>query len=186
MNELLMFGAQSEGEAIYGFFLVAVCIAILIVRLFATYDVNTESGVPRCPKCNRQVSHKRSQCRSCGYKYVTYGMGTPRSPVQSPAFDEAREKRETTETSRERDERREENKRINREKERLRQREGAKEAARVLREELRLEYYRSRGVEPGRWAWFKALPDLAQALVGGLLLAIPVVIVLLIVYKHSQ
>jgi len=36
-------------------------------------------------------------------------------------------------------------------------------------------FYRARGVEPGPWAWFRVLPDLAQAVLLGLSLSVPAV-----------
>ena len=49
----------------------------------------------------------------------------------------------------------------------------AARVARVARVSARNKAYRAMGIEPGPFAWFKALPDVVQALTIGLVLAIP-------------
>jgi hypothetical protein len=56
------------------------------------------------------------------------------------------------------------------EREAFRAERAAKQAARRAERD---KAYRAKGVEPGPLAWFKVLPDLIQAIVLGLLLAIP-------------
>ena len=51
-----------------------------------------------------------------------------------------------------------------------------KEHEKRERREARDDYYRSRGVEPGLFAWFKVLPDLVQALAFGLTLGMPILV----------
>jgi hypothetical protein len=63
----------------------------------------------------------------------------------------------------------------------LKARDERRAERRVLREERQAERdkaYRARGVEPGPFAWFHALPDLTQALILGATLAVPAVIAL--------
>lgn len=43
--------------------------------------------------------------------------------------------------------------------------------------------YRARGVEPGPWAWFRVLPDLAQAGLWGLAIAVPAGGILVVVIR---
>jgi hypothetical protein len=55
---------------------------------------------------------------------------------------------------------------------------GEAEARSPARAEARRECYRERGIEPGPLAWFKALPDLAQAAVLGAAIAVPAVFII--------
>jgi hypothetical protein len=68
------------------------------------------------------------------------------------------------------------------------------EAARIAREEgdaerraerraARDRAYRSKGIEPGPFAWYKAMPDLAQALILGLAFTVPAVIILIVIVR---
>jgi len=64
----------------------------------------------------------------------------------------------------------------------------AKQVAREARAASRAEreaYLRSRGVEPGPFAWYGLLPDWGQAIVLGLTLAVPLVLFLVVVFRPS-
>jgi hypothetical protein len=54
-----------------------------------------------------------------------------------------------------------------------RARRAQRESERAARRALREAAYRARGIEPGHWAWFKALPDVSQAILMGLAFAVP-------------
>jgi hypothetical protein len=71
------------------------------------------------------------------------------------------------------------------EAERVAEQKAVAEAAarKAARRKEREQWYRSRGIEPNAWAWFRALPDLAQAIVLGLALATPAVILLVTLFQ---
>jgi hypothetical protein len=58
-----------------------------------------------------------------------------------------------------------------------------REAERKAREELeaKAQWYRDRGVEPGRLAWFKVWPDWLQMVAVGLLVSLPIVLVMVVI-----
>lgn len=66
-----------------------------------------------------------------------------------------------------------------RDREEFEAKEREREDARAReREEARLQWYRDRGIEPGSFAWFKAMPELAQAVILGVAIAVPAVFIL--------
>ena len=76
---LMLLAAKGDSSAIgaIGALIILVLAIVLIAReATARYHVVTRGGVPYCPRCNRQVSYRREQCRSCGYRIKTYGEGT--------------------------------------------------------------------------------------------------------------
>lgn len=54
-------------------FIIIVVVVASIQGASKRHDVVVRNNVPRCPKCNRQVSYRREYRRSCGYKFVSYG-----------------------------------------------------------------------------------------------------------------
>jgi hypothetical protein len=61
-----------------------------------------------------------------------------------------------------------------------------RQADRAARKLERDEAYRARGVEPGRFAWYRALSDLGQALVlGGALGGVVLVVFVVVLYANS-
>jgi hypothetical protein len=51
--------------------------------------------------------------------------------------------------------------------------------------EARERWYRERGIEPGLFAWFKALPELLQAAILGVGIAIPAIFIVVSLVRHS-
>src|SRR5215469_1146095 len=158
-DSTLLFAAASGGEVFLAFVMIGVAILIpLVVAAVqgpARYNVVIRGGAPYCPQCNRQVSYRRDYCRCCGYKFVTYGdTYHPELSNQSLA-----ERREAARQEREAREKRAAEARARR-AERL--------AARAERDKA----YRAMGIEPGPLAWFKALPDVVQAIGLGVVIAL--------------
>jgi hypothetical protein len=56
-------------------------------------------------------------------------------------------------------------------------------ALKAARRKERERWYRARGIEPNAWAWFWALPDVAQAVVVGLALSIPALILVVVLFQ---
>ncbi len=48
---------------------------------------------------------------------------------------------------------------------------------------MRDKTYRARGIEPGPWAWFHALPDVVQAVLLGLVFAVPALAIAIIFFR---
>lgn len=59
-------------------------------------------------------------------------------------------------------------------------RAATKAAERIRRDEA----YRTKGIEPGPWAWFKALPDLVQVMIMGLVFAVPGVAIIVLIARN--
>jgi hypothetical protein len=73
---LIAKGEASGAEFIIGLvFLLVVVLVSVAVGASAKYDVVIRNGLPYCPRCNRQVTYRRGECRSCGYQFKTYGGG---------------------------------------------------------------------------------------------------------------
>jgi hypothetical protein len=168
--KMILFAAQS-GDPIAGLFIVILCgiclIALILTALrtnfyHATYNVVIRGGAPYCPRCNRQVSYRREQCRSCGHVYVTYGP----SPEEAERQQGARRKRAEAEWVKQQ--------RIERSKEAEARRLQEAEERRRARRAERDAYYLDRGVKPGPWAWYRVLPDWQQAILFGLFIAVPI------------
>lgn len=67
-------GQTSGTESVIGLvFLLVLFLVGILVQASAHYDVLVKNGLPYCPRCNRQVSYRRENCRACGYKYKTFG-----------------------------------------------------------------------------------------------------------------
>lgn len=168
LTPFTLFARHQQGDptvqAIGAVVIVGLCIIALFRELTSHYDVVTKSGAPYCPRCNRQVSFRRDHCRCCGYRFKTYG--SPQAQVQGQSRLEALQA---------------EAKRKARvaEQERLERAREAKVAEKAARRTARDDAYRAKGIEPGPLAWYKALPDVAQAIVLGLSMAIPTAAVLL-------
>lgn len=161
-------GQASPAEMLVGLlFLGAVALITLLwvaIRGPAHYNVVVRNGAWYCPRCNRQVSQRRDHCRSCGYTFITYGHVPEPEHIR-----EARARRVHAELENLRAE----------EAEEIRRRDEEREARRAERD----AYYRSRGVEPGRWAWFYLLPDWLQPILVGIALAIPTAIVIAMAFR---
>jgi hypothetical protein len=146
------------------------CVVLFIAMLLlaakeqqARLHVVSKSSVPYCPRCNRQVSLRRGECRSCGHVYISYGP----SPGEL-ALREARKAQAATELERTIEER-------NRLEE---QRRSERADSKARRREERNEYYLDRGIKPGPFAWWQLMPDWLQAIMIGLVVAKPATIVL--------
>ena len=57
-------------------FIVVVAAALPSTKM--TTNVNAKNGLPYCPRCNRQVSYRRDNCRACGFVF--------RTPVTTNSF----------------------------------------------------------------------------------------------------
>lgn len=112
-----------------------------------TYRVSIKNELPYCLNCNRQVSYKRDHCRACGQQFKFYGP-----PPLTPEEEIAKKKQE----------------------EKIRQKEAILED---IRKQEQDEYYRSKGIEPGPWAWFYDLPEYVQPIVIGLAVGLPIVFI---------
>ena len=133
--------------------------------------------MPYCPRCNRQISLSRDHCRSCGYRFKTFGS------TQTKAGTEA--KRGVGHLEAESAKLAEERRRLGEiaARERAEHRIALEAARRSERRAERDMKYRAKGVEPGPWAWFKVLPDVTQALLLGLGFSMPTVAVLVALWS---
>ncbi len=67
-------GQASGAEILIGvIFVIVVTIVAAIMNANARYEVVIRHGHPYCPRCNRQVTYRRDQCRACGHVYKYYG-----------------------------------------------------------------------------------------------------------------
>jgi hypothetical protein len=108
------------------------------------------------------VSYRRDFCRACGYTFKTY---VPNPPRKAPAS-KGRVAAEDNAAARQVEDAR-----------RVARLAAEREARRQERRAKWEAYYRSRGVEPGPWAWYEVLPDWGQAILMGLAISAPVLIV---------
>jgi hypothetical protein len=162
MAIVLIFAAHGEAigaEFVFGLVFPLIVAAVsVVVRAFTHFDVVIRNGWPYCPHCNRQVTYRRKFCRSCGYKYETF-EGPPQPVWNTLAQDIDNVRLQF------------EDRRARREEERQQREEAA--AVRAERD----KEYRANGIEPGRWAWYKALPELTQAILVVLAIAASAAIV---------
>ena len=175
-----------EAEGLKALFIIGCCVACIIwyVAHAMTFErsVVTRGGIPHCPSCGRQVSHRRDVCRSCGGSlYVR------RQPERVDPAELAR-----IEAEREAD-------RLARAVEwerfvtsigdvfiRARGAVAAVVAWRSGRRAARRQYLRSRGIQPGPLAWFKLLPETLQAIILGLSLAVPAAIATVALFRSGS
>jgi hypothetical protein len=137
-------------------------------RATAYYDVVIRNALPYCPRCNRQVSYRREYCRACGYCHVSY--------ESSPTDDGADARSRIPKHERVRPRYNAAGRGTEQEAKRKKWQE-EQEAQRQQRRAEREAYYRSRGVEPGPWAWYKVLPEWGQAVLLGLAISAPVLVI---------
>ena len=160
-------GQADPGEFLVGFVCsVGLFIAMLILAARAQQarlNVVSKSGVPYCPRCNRQVSLRRGQCRSCGHVYVSFGP----SPGEL-ALKEARKQQAAAELERAEEE-------LNRVEE---QRRSERAESKARRRAERNEFYLDRGIKPGPFAWWQLMPEWLQAVMLGFVVAIPATVAL--------
>ena len=181
-SSILLFAAKHQESpevalitAILG---IIACVIAVIAALNKNQNAVWKNGVAYCPRCGKQISLKtsRSHCRACGYNLVQ----SPSAPVSPPAT------MQQTKTAQESRSRLLQAARKAAEQEQLRQhgedRRRRHEEA-VARRAEREQAYRAKGVEPGPWAWFQVLPDLAQAALMGLAIAIPAALILIVAFR---
>lgn len=162
MSSLLLFAKGDPGAGAVGAILALVgCVAFFIwfaAALASAPDVEMvvvlKNGVPYCRRCGRQVSRRRDHCRACGLSlYVPKAPPPPPDPMAIAALRAA-------EAVRDEQIRRDAEKwRLERER-----RRADRAAARSAQLKARDLAYRARGIEPGPWAWFKALPEVTQTI----------------------
>jgi hypothetical protein len=169
--------------AILGLIVIVVVLVIFAFRAAtARYDLIQRDGLPFCPRCNRQVSLRREYCRACGYRFVTYGSSPARPPEPSPgALARVRSQRaRRTHLAEEESRRREEERR------RAAQEAEKRSALTVLNIEV------GEGPPPlpkprvSLLERYRALPDLAQAAVMGLGIAIPAIVLLCLAFGFPK
>jgi len=141
---------------------ILVLISYVIRATTSDLSVNTRGGVPYCRGCGKQVSYRRDNCRACGLSLYVAKQAPARDAAAIAALRDAELLNK-------------EAIRKNAERWRLEQegRVADRKAARASRLAARDTAYRSRGIEPGPWVWFKALPELAQAILLGVAFALP-------------
>ena len=173
-------GNQASGaEVLIGIVFIVIVAIIVMAEASARYDLNVRNGLPYCPQCNRQVSYRRDYCRACGYRFKTYG------PVETePGPAEITRQRSEAAWKHHLDE---EALRKRREERQRRELESAERAAlKARKKQERDKAYRAMGIEPGPLAWYWAQPDLVQALLLGLVIASPVVLILTLVFLFAK
>ena len=149
-------------QAIGAVVMVGLCVVFLLRELTANYDVVTKSGAPYCPRCNRQVSFRRDHCRCCGYRFKSYGTTSgPSGGFEARMAAHERARVAALQAEADRKARVASMERIERARE-------AKAVEKAERRALRDDAYRAKGIEPGPLAWYRALPDVTQAIVLGL------------------
>jgi len=170
MLSVLIFAKQGDAvDALIALIIVVVAVVSLIsaaIRGPARYDLTIKSGLPHCPRCNRQVSYRRDVCRACGYRFKTHGWSRSNTYVSRPTESDRAEMIRQDEMIRA--------VHAKRRAKRCDERQLAREGRRVARD----AYYRGRGVEPGPLAWYRALPNWQQAIVLGVAMATPAVAVI--------
>ena len=178
MEVLILVAKGDPGSGAVGAFMtLAMIVALLIwwVAMIAgdsglEMSVVLKDGVPYCRRCGRQVSRRRDYCRACGLS-----MYVPKlpPPATGPAGQDGMSRAEAALRDAELLQR--EAIRKNAERWRLEddRRRADREAARSARRAERDDAYRADGIEPGPWAWFQALPEVAQAVLLGLTFALP-------------
>lgn len=177
MASVFVIAAQGDAGPLIIFLFLIFCVVLLAIGLWAdgwfqqcNYDVVIKGGAPYCPNCNRQVSYRRDNCRSCGYQVKTYGpTPTGARPATQEQIDALHNLNAAIDSA---------NKAVA-DSQRFRAEAAAakREADRLERQEARDAYYIERGVEPGRMAWFRVLPDWGQAVLMGLAIPAPIVII---------
>ncbi len=169
--------------AILGLLVIVVLFIVFAFRAStARYDLIQRNGLPYCPRCNRQVSLRREFCRACGYRFVTYGSSPSEPPEPSPAERaQGRSLRAWKQHLADEEAR---------QGEEVRRRAAQEEAKRHTLAGLDIEI--GDGPPPLPKARdslmdrYRALSDLAQAAVIGLMIALPVVIVLVLAFNLSK
>ncbi len=178
LRPALMLAKQGDdADVALAFVFLAVVIVVSLIaaaiRGPANYDLLvSKTGLPYCPRCNRQVSYRRDCCRACGYTFKTYGYD---QEPQEAMYARGRQlEADEQEAIRERE----------RARARARACERAERAARAeQKRQAREAYYRESGVEPGPMAWYRVLPDWQQAIVLGLAFAAPAVVLLALLMR---
>ena len=156
MIEYLIFAARRGDDTAFTAVLVLILLVVAIFALVreasASYHVVTKRGIPYCPKCNRQISYRRDYCRACNYQFKTYGR-SPKDLENQAAELRAIKRRDEARSAR-------------------------LKAEIVIRKIKREEYYRSKGIEPGPFAWFWAMSDFGQlGVFAGLMAALGLAVV---------
>jgi hypothetical protein len=145
-------GGPSGVEVLLGFLFILIILVAAALRGPARYDVIIKSGAPYCPRCNRQVSYRRTCCRACGYEFVSYGPSPEEVRQQDEAF-----------------------------REQL-QRDEAKRQKWLEHQEAERAERRERDRAVLRWVfglgWYKAMPEWAQPIVLGVAISVPIVLLL--------
>ncbi len=183
-------GGQASPEEQLACLVLILVVSVITIAIGACSKTNVvlKNGVPYCPACGRQVRARRGYCRSCGHKFTTLQWSSRKTPVP-PTHEDPQKAIEKLDQAVERAHRVLEESR--------RDREVRYEAVRLLQEHQREkaerekaerraqrdEAYRAIGIEPGPFAWYKALPDWTQALLMGLAIALPAVIVLFVAFR---
>jgi hypothetical protein len=185
----LLFAKASEGEFLLGLFFILIVVIIALIsaalRGSANYDVRIKGGAPYCPRCNRQVSYRRTNCRCCGYIFVSYGE--PKENLNTVSGHIAKADRERREAIQESEERARRNKQIEEARKKEDERLAAIEAKRAS--------YLQRGITPGPLAWFESLnldivnwykgsSDLMQACIWAVCLSIPAAVLAAFLFRH--
>ena len=141
---------------------ILILVSYIVRATTSNLEVNTRKGVPYCRGCGKQVSYRHDHCRACGVSLYVAKQAPARDALAVDALRNA--ERLNNEAIRK-----------NAERWRLEQerRVADRKAARAARRAARDDVYRSRGINPGPWAWFQALPEVAQAVLLGLAFALP-------------
>lgn len=176
MMTILIFAArggdQDPAVMALGLFFALILIFVAFLRMLSVPGVRTNlefrNGVPYCPSCGRQVSYSRNSCRSCLYQFRTYGSAA-RALGPTPHQDEDFKRRMKELIVR----------LVRALPDRAAREAERHESLRPARE----AYYRARGVEPGPLAWYRVLPEWQQAIVLGLALAAPTVVLLALLMR---
>jgi uncharacterized Zn finger protein (UPF0148 family) len=126
---------------------------------------------PTCPHCRKNINRGVVKCPHC------------QSDLR--AWEEARQKKE--ENRRLEQTRHKETRLLEEKREEARRLEqlSIAAAAKAERRAERHKAYRAMEIEPGTMAWFKALPDVIQALLMGLAIGFPAAVVILIIVLRS-
>lgn len=153
-------------------FLALTVVACLVSRGRPTMIVR--GGLPFCACCGRQVSRRRSHCRTCGNpNYSRSRRDGARG--SSLAIDDAERERRSKALGAFRAARAaERERRLEADRERAAERKAASDSA-----------YRAMGVEPGPLAWYRALPDWQRLTLLGLAVSAPLVAALALILSRA-
>ncbi len=154
------------------------------VQMYEVFAWGTAVRLLRCPVCRKDIDPDTKICPHC------YCNLAARAEARRNEDEERRREatRQAEESHREQARQEEERDREERRQKQARLREGKVEEDRRLERQAefraeRDEQYRAMGIEPGPFAWFKALPALAQAIILGTVISVPAGLILILALR---